>query len=120
MKKYLLLTAAALLALPALNSCGKPSGDAEDDANTFQSLYEKENELTLETLEKTVEIAEYYAENEDLDAWNDLDEEFKDLISDIYEDKYEDKIDDLQDKIKDAVDDMKDKKKDKDDDDDDE
>ena len=94
MKKYLLLTAVALLALPALNSCNKPSGDPEKDAEAFQGLIEKGQELTLEAQQKVADLAEYYAENEDYDAYKDLQKEFQDMVKDL-QDQYEDQMKDL-------------------------
>lgn len=95
MKKYLLLTAAALLALPALNSCSsKPTGDPEKDAEAFQGLLEKKYDLNLKATEKTADVAEYYAENNDYDDYKDLQEEFLDMAKDVME-EYEDQEEDL-------------------------
>lgn len=94
MKKYLLIVAAALLALPALNSCNKPSGDPEKDAEAFQGLIEDQLEIELEAQQKIADLAEFYAENEDYDAYKDLQEEFFEMSKDLQE-QYEDQIKDL-------------------------
>jgi predicted nucleic acid-binding Zn-ribbon protein len=94
MKKYLLIVAAALLALPALNSCNKPSGDPEKDAEAFQGLIEDQLEIELEAQQKIADLAEYYAENEDYDAYKDLQDEFFEMSKDLQE-QYEDQIKDL-------------------------
>ena len=94
MKKYLLIVAAALLALPALNSCNKPSGDPEKDAEAFQGLIEDQLEIELEAQQKIADLAEYYAENEDYDAYKDLQDEFMEMSKDLQE-QYEDQIKDL-------------------------
>lgn len=94
MKKYLLIVAATLLALPALNSCNKPSGDPEKDAEAFQGLIEDQLEIELEAQQKIADLAEYYAENEDYDAYKDLQDEFMEMSKDLQE-QYEDQIKDL-------------------------
>ena len=94
MKKYLLIVAATLLALPALNSCNKPSGDPVKDAEAFQGLIEDQLEIELEAQQKIADLAEYYAENEDYDAYKDLQDEFFEMSKDLQE-QYEDQIKDL-------------------------
>lgn len=94
MKKYLLLTAVALLALPVLNSCNKPTGDPTADAEAFQGIFEDQQEIELEAQQKIADIAEYYAENGDNDAYKELQEEFIDMSKDLQE-QYEDQIEDL-------------------------
>ncbi|MBR5117841.1 MAG: hypothetical protein IK100_04250 [Muribaculaceae bacterium] len=119
MKKYLLIFAAALLALPAFNSCDKkPTGDPTEDAEAFQSLLEKQQDITLEAQQKMADLAEYYAENEDYDAYEDLQKEFFKMAEDLQE-QYEDQINDLRKKIE-KVEKKLDKKKNKDSDDEEE
>lgn len=98
MKKYLLIVAAAILALPALNSCNKPSGDPTEDAEKFQNLLEKDQEIELEAQLKLADIAEYYAENEDYDTYEDLQKEFLEMTKEL-QDQYEDQIEKLNKKI---------------------
>ncbi|MBO4722914.1 MAG: hypothetical protein J5629_08270 [Muribaculaceae bacterium] len=95
MKKYLLLLAAALLALPAFNSCDKkPTGNPTEDAEAFQGLLEKEQDITLKAQQKFADLAEYYAENEDYETYEDLQKEFLDMTKDLQE-QYEDQLKDL-------------------------
>lgn len=98
MKKYLLITLAALLALPALYSCNKPTGDPEKDAEAFQGFFEDQLKLKLETQQKVADLAEYYAENEDYDAYKELQEEVFDIFKDLQE-KYEDQHEELDEAI---------------------
>ncbi len=117
MKKFLLLLAAALLVIPAFNSCDKkPTGNPTDDAEAFQTLLEKQQEITLEAQQKMADIAEYYAENEDYDTYKDLQKEFFKMAEDLQE-QYEDQMKDLRKKIEKAEKKL-DKKKNKDNDDD--
>lgn len=94
MKQYLQIAAALLLALPVLTSCNKPSGDPEKDAEAFQGLIEDQFEIELEAQQKYADLLEYYAENEDYDAYKDLQDEFMEMSKDLQE-QYEDQIKDL-------------------------
>ena len=94
MKKYLLIVAVALLALPALNSCNKPSGDPVKDAEAFQGLIEDQLEIELEAQQKIADLAEYYAENEDYDAYKDLQDEFMEMSKDLQE-QYDELLEEL-------------------------
>jgi len=94
MKKYLLITLAALLALPALYSCNKPTGDPEKDAEAFQGFFEDQLKLKLEKQQKVADLAEYYAENEDYDAYKELQEEVLEIGKDLKE-EYEDQVEEL-------------------------
>jgi len=118
MKKYLLLAVGILLFL-SLNSCSKPTGDPVEDAELLQGIYEQENEMELDMLQKAADYAEYYAENCDKDDWDDLGEELNDIGKDVKE-QYEDEIEELNDRIEDAEKSLRKKemKKSKDSDDD--
>ena len=65
MKKYLLIAFVGFLAIPLLNSCDKPTGDPEKDAQAFAGELEKQQELMFDIQKKTVEYAEFYAEKGD-------------------------------------------------------
>ena len=95
MKQYLLIAATLLLALPVLTSCNKPSGDPEKDAEAFQGLFEEQQKIELEAQQKIADLAEYYAENKDYDAYQELQDEFLDITKDL-QDKYEDQVKDLE------------------------
>lgn len=95
MKQYLLIAAAVLLVLPVLTSCNKPSGDPEKDAEAFQGLFEEQQKIELEAQQKIADLAEYYAENKDYDAYQELQDEFLDITKDL-QDKYEDQVKDLE------------------------
>jgi len=82
MKKYLLISSAALLAITVLNSCG-PSGDPKKDAEAFRKDMEKAQELEIEELTKEAEIAEYYAEQGDYKGYKKYKEKKRKLSEKI-------------------------------------
>lgn len=112
MRKYFLL-ASALLALPAITSCGGPNGDPQHDAELFEDEFEKFCDVILETQERNVEYMEYYAENENMKAWREFQEETKKLE----DNEYNDKIKDLNEKLEEIEKEMKKNAKDDDEDD---
>ncbi|MBR5171309.1 MAG: hypothetical protein IKW85_12195 [Muribaculaceae bacterium] len=58
--------------------------DPEQDAEAFQELLEKRYELMIQVYQTGADYIEYYAENEDMDAWQDLKDEIEDLNDDYY------------------------------------
>lgn len=118
MKKYFLIAVAALFALPMLNSCGGPSGDAKGDAEIIGDYYEKERKLTVEILEKKLEMAEYYADQNDYKGYKKFLEKIDKLSSKVdkdFEKEHKDEIKDLKKRMEKAEKKLR-KKKDKDDD----
>ena len=96
MKKFLLVASCALLVLPFITSCNSsPTGDPKADAEAFQKVIEQQLDIELEARQKVVDLAEYYAENEEYDAYEDLQNEFLEMTSDLQE-KYEDQLKDLE------------------------
>ena len=77
-----------------LNSCGKPSGDPQQDAEAFEGLIMDQLEINLEGQQKTADLAEYYLENENAKAYKKLQKEAMEMAEDLYKD-YEDQIEDL-------------------------
>ena len=97
MKKYLLISVASLVALPALNSCG-PTGDPDKDAEAFDELLEKYCELDLEIKKKDVDYLEYYAKKKDYKTYLEYDS-LRTSLSNDYKD-YQQQIEDLNYKIR--------------------
>lgn len=73
MKKYLLVAVAGLFLIPVFNSCNKPTGDPVKDAEAFAGDLEDQQQALLDMEKKAVEFAEYYAEQDDYQGY----EEFK-------------------------------------------
>ena len=103
MKKYLLFIS-VIFALPALYSCGGPTGDPKKDAEAFEEITKKLCEFDLKFKTREADYIEYYAEHADYknlelydDLKGDLDKEFED---------YRKRISDLNYKIKDMEDDL--------------
>ncbi|MBR5171299.1 MAG: hypothetical protein IKW85_12145 [Muribaculaceae bacterium] len=116
MKKYLIIAIAAFIALPLLNSCG-PKGDPKSDAETIADLYEKAQDLRIDILEKELEMAEYYAENNDYKGYKKFLEKqskLREKVDKDFKKEHKDEFKDLEKRLEKAE--KKIRKKDKDDD----
>lgn len=98
MKKYFLIAAVALIAMPLFTSCNKPTGDPEKDAEKMKGLIEKQQELSIDVLEKQIKVAEYYAEKGDYKGYKKFKKKFDRYVNkvfDNYKNKHIDEFDDL-------------------------
>lgn len=111
MKKYLLIIAAAFLAIPTLISCSGASGDPEKDAEAFKDLFEEQCELDLKTKKKLADELDHYSKNENLTDWDEYNRKCDSIRAIIKRDQYYDKIEDLKYKLKNVEDELIDEDK---------
>ena len=83
--------------MPLFNSCDKPSGDPEKDAQNNIARIEKRQKLEIEYLEKLLEAAKYYAEKGDYKGYQKFRIKLNRLESKVAEDVRTDHRDEYRD-----------------------
>ena len=105
MKKYFLLVTVVLFCLPLFNSCGSPSGQPKNDAESWRGPFKDYYELQIEYLEKRLEMAEYYAKKDDAKGYQEFLKELESNETEIINDfrkEHQDEYEDIQERIYDA------------------
>ena len=99
--------------MPLFFSCGDPSGNPKNDAENMRGYIEKSYKHQIEFLEKKLEVAQYYAQKDDPEGYEDFLKELtkKDLeVHENFNDDHEEEIEKINDRLEDAEEDMMEKR----------